>query len=95
MLEVENQGLRLDQPADVPVLTLFNQVHEIENNRGVRNYLKLLCVDRRNGKLLYERESKDGRPNLCDVQVDVEKWQVEVRSYIGCVKVTFAEQKTD
>jgi hypothetical protein len=92
--EIEKQALRLDQPSDVPVLTFFNFIQQLEGQQ-YRAYCSMLCLDTRNGRVLYSKESKDNRPNLFDVQADPEKSQVEIRSYIGNVKLTFTNDPED
>jgi len=91
---VERQAIKLNQPGELPVLTFFNQTHVLEG-QSYRPYSALLCLDKRNGRVLYSKESKEGHPNLLEIQADPEKSSVEVRTYMGTTKLTFTNEPDD
>jgi outer membrane protein assembly factor BamB len=88
---VEEQGLELDQYADVPLMVFFSQVQQLENNQ-FRMVTRLLVLDKRNGKLLHENESKDNRSGVFELNVDPDAWKVDVRSHLGAATFTFQQE---
>jgi outer membrane protein assembly factor BamB len=54
---MEGYGLPLDQASDLPVLTFIRREVEASNRGGRRGTLRILCIDRRDGRLLMERDN--------------------------------------
>jgi outer membrane protein assembly factor BamB/predicted negative regulator of RcsB-dependent stress response len=91
---VDKQGIRLGQPADVPVLTFFTQGNVLEGNQ-YRGYAALLCLDKRNGRVLHSKESKNHHPQFFETDVDLAKSIVDLRTPLGPVKLTFTDEAED
>lgn len=55
---IENFGLRLQQPAEIPVLVFLRQVIPTQGNRqaSASRWSSLLCVDKRDGRVLFEQD---------------------------------------
>ena len=51
---IEGYGLPLDQPREVPVLAFVRQVSRTDNRSRRRLELGLLCIDKRDGRLIVE-----------------------------------------
>ncbi len=52
-VELKDQGLLLNQPSRLPVLTFINQSYVQKPNGEGRSSVSLLCVDKRSGRTLY------------------------------------------
>ena len=95
---VENQGVEVDQLAEIPVFVFFTHTQEIVNNRAVQS-TSMACVDRRTGKDLGEvtpdRATNAGNAAMYDVVVDPEKWTIDVRSTVGSLKLTYDGDRRD
>jgi hypothetical protein len=88
---VDKQGIRLGQPAELPVLTFFVQGNVLEGNQ-YRGYSAVLCLDKRNGRVLHGKESKNQNGQFFETQVDLEKSIVDLRTPLGPVKMTFTDE---
>lgn len=88
---VDKQGIRMGQPAELPVLTFFIQGNVLEGNQ-YRGHAALLCLDRRDGRVLHSKESKNQHPQFFETQVDLEKSLIELRTPLGPVKMTFTDE---
>lgn len=53
---IENYGMPLDQAHGLPVLVFLRQEMDERSRSGRRGQLTLLCIDRRDGRLLLERD---------------------------------------
>jgi outer membrane protein assembly factor BamB len=51
---VDQQGLLLGQPSELPVLTFIRNIQTIAMNRNRQMYGSVLCLDKRSGRLVYE-----------------------------------------
>jgi outer membrane protein assembly factor BamB len=88
--KVEEQGMRIDQPSNLPVLVLFNSTYRVEGN-STRTQSKLLCLDKRSGEVLFEKNVKDYRGHQHILEVNPVHRQVVFHSVLGTIKLTFAE----
>jgi hypothetical protein len=87
-IEVADQGLRPDQPADLPVLTFLTTGQKMVGDDS-RSYSQLLCVDKRTGRTLHRKEIDDNCSVLYEIRSDPGKGRVELRTALGTVKFTF------
>jgi len=59
---IEDHAFWLDQPAELPVLVLCNRLQRRDGNRVIYQ-MKLACLDKRNGRMLYEAEQSRSASN--------------------------------
>jgi hypothetical protein len=91
---VDKQGIRMGQPAELPVLTFFIQGNVLEG-QTYRGHAALLCLDKRDGRVLHGKESKNHHPQFFETQIDLEKSIVDLRTPLGPVKMTFTGEAPD
>ena len=91
---VDKQGIRVGQPAELPVLTFFVQGNVLEGNQ-YRGYAALACLDKRTGRVLHTKESKNHHAQFFETQVDLEKSVIDLRTPLGPVKMTFTDEAED
>ena len=91
---VDKQGIRMGQPTELPVLTFFVQGNVMEGNQ-YRGYAAVLCLDKRNGRVLHSKDSKNHFNQFFETQVDLEKSVVDLRTPLGPVKMTFTDEADD
>jgi outer membrane protein assembly factor BamB len=92
--QVKDYNLRLDQPPESPVLVLSATLQVIEQ-RGAHMAGKLLCLNRRNGKMLYETEMNNPQWQWMPYtpQVDPRKHTVDLCHQQGSVQLTFTDER--
>jgi len=77
--EIDNQRMRLHQPADLPILVFRNQRYQREG-RTSRTFHSHLVLDSRDGRELHKNENNRSSHFLYQTKVDLEKATVEVLS---------------
>jgi outer membrane protein assembly factor BamB len=78
-IKISQQGLLLSQPRDLPVLALLRQVTKPGpiNSRDPR--LSVLCIDKRTGKVVYDREDLPGTTvSACSFAADPAEQRVTI-----------------
>ena len=91
---VQRQAVKINQPAEVPVLALLNQVQLMENNQ-YRVYMAMQCLDKRTGEELYSSNSRDHHSNVYEMTCNPEAGSVEIQTMLGHVKITYSDQPSD
>ncbi|HUT10720.1 MAG TPA: PQQ-binding-like beta-propeller repeat protein [Thermoguttaceae bacterium] len=86
--DVSDQALDVDQPAELPVLFFFGGFQKQEEDR-ITSLMSMLCLDKRSGKVLHRKESTGGGASTYQIQADPEEHRIEIRSYLGTVKLSF------
>jgi len=86
--DVTDQALDVGQPAGLPVLLFFGSFQKQQGTR-ITSRLSMLCLDKRSGKVLHRKESTGGGASAYRIQADPEKHRIEVRNYLGTLKLTF------
>jgi outer membrane protein assembly factor BamB len=70
---VEHFGLPLDQPAQLPLLTLMRNISP-ENNGGSRSWkTEVLCLDKRDGRSIFRKDDISGQTQVFHLQGDIEQ----------------------
>jgi hypothetical protein len=89
-VQIQNQHLLLDQPELIPVLTFACQEFSRGNN-GARNQVSIVCLDKRNGRKIYD--GKVGNiPSAFDMVADPKQHTVELRMQQQTVAMTFTDK---
>ena len=89
-VDVQDQALRLDQPSGLPLLVFANRTRKKVENR-YHTTVKLLCLDKRNGRILHRQTASSSRPATYEIQAEPEGRRIEIRSYLGTARLTFTE----
>lgn len=89
---IERYGLPMDQPADVPVLTFLRHINK--TGRGVPNTTQasLLCLDRRDGRILFAKDDVPQTAQLYSIVGDPEKQTVSVQLPARIFSITFTKE---
>jgi len=93
-IDVADQGLRLDQPADLPVLTFVGS-GQMMTGDDVHGYSRLLCLDRRSGRVLHTKSTSDNVPTFFEIRSDPQKGRVEIHTYLAAITFTFTEESAN
>jgi hypothetical protein len=91
---LENQFLWTDQPARLPILSFGSQCYEQGPPGQNRQKISLLCIDKRNGRAVYQQEFTN-YVSLLDVVGDAEKKTVDLtmqRNGVQTVRLTFTDK---
>ncbi|MEX0978583.1 MAG: hypothetical protein WDZ48_07015, partial [Pirellulales bacterium] len=65
---VTQHGLLLSQPRDLPALVLVRQVHRSAASSSRDPKLSVMCIDKRSGKIVYQRDDLPGTTvPICDL----------------------------
>ncbi|MFZ5828857.1 MAG: PQQ-binding-like beta-propeller repeat protein [Planctomycetota bacterium] len=86
--EVEGLGFGADLPPDLPVLVLYHAGFVRENNRQ-RLFSRLLCLDRRTGRMLHEAENNRQAAQGVDVVGDPDNNAVDVSTFFARLRFVF------
>jgi len=93
MIEVNRQGLMLDQPAALPVLVFAARVYEkkaVAQPRG-NTYYPVLIIDKRNGRTVHE-ESVTKHISGFDLSGDLESHRVVIKHIQSTIELTMTDQ---
>jgi outer membrane protein assembly factor BamB len=88
---IENQCLLLDQPARLPILTFACNLYEQKRNGQGQQKMRLLAVDKRNGRTVCKREFVN-RTGALDITGDVEKRTVDLAMQREAIRLTFTDK---
>jgi len=87
--DLEHQSMRVDQPAEVPVLTFFGRVAQ-RQGKSYRTVTRILCLDRRNGKVLHQEKSDKNHSNFYELHADPDQGRLEIRTYTQTIRFRFS-----
>jgi hypothetical protein len=89
---IEDQYFLVNQPVRLPLLTLACQRYEQRaNNAPMTSKTRLLCIDKRTGRKLYQGENSHPTSTL-EVVGNPEKKTVELRMQNDLVTLTFTDK---
>ncbi len=86
--DVAEHALNVDQPAGLPVLTFSGTFQKHEKNRYTTE-MRMLCLDMRTGKVIHEKTKTGGHIQNCQFTADPKKGTLDIRNYMGTVKLKF------
>jgi len=89
--EVEGQAMRVDQPSELPVLAFCSRVRKRVGTSS-RYVCKILCLDKRNGRELFNREFNKSTNNVYEIHADPDNRQVELRTHLGKLELKFTDE---
>jgi len=70
-VRLAGQSLSLDVPSELPVLVFTRTVAGITSGRPIQPHSSVLCIDKRNGRLVYEDENLPQLANIVEVSGDL------------------------
>ncbi|MES1262151.1 MAG: PQQ-binding-like beta-propeller repeat protein, partial [Acidobacteriota bacterium] len=90
---VERQALDPNQPSSLPILTFAAQILPApRNGTGVPPRFSLLCIDKRNGRVVFNEEQANEPLYYIDFAADVEQHQLELKTFRSTVRLTFTDK---
>lgn len=93
---VERQSLDPSQPLEWPVLTFASHLFEPRRaGNGVDHRFFLLCLDKRNGRILHEESRTDEPLHFIEYLADLEARQLELRFFQSSVVLQFTDKPRD
>ncbi len=90
-LKIEKQIMLIDQPAALPVVLFGCQEYHQQPNGQGKWKPRILCVDKRSGRVVYQGEFNDYF-GLFDVACDVEKKTVTLTTQVDTVTLTYTDK---
>ncbi len=87
--QLEQQSIRMGQPANVPVLTFFSRVRQREGNKYTTT-TEIVCIDKRTGKILHQEKTNGSRPDVYEVLAKPDQGRVEIRTHTGTIRFQFS-----
>ena len=83
---IEQHTLSFDQPAELPALTFFQQL------RGNPVQAGLLCIDKRDGRILYQSSEQPGAILSLDIGGDLATQTMTIATQMKVVTLRFTEE---
>jgi outer membrane protein assembly factor BamB len=91
--EVYRQGIDLNQPAELPVLTFVCHFQLQRNNLpGLRTFFGLTCLDKRNGRIVFDNREFDEQLLYVDYSADHDLKQVDLRLFRSIMRLNFTDK---
>ncbi|MCA9225056.1 MAG: PQQ-binding-like beta-propeller repeat protein, partial [Planctomycetales bacterium] len=84
----------LDQPVESPVLLFGRMIRTNPQNGSRNNYVSVLAIDRRDGRVLVSEDEIPGGANFADIQVDPQQRKVTLNLQVRAFTFTFTDQPT-
>lgn len=86
--KVENQAIQLRQLPELPVLAMAVRTQRRQGN-SFTNESEILCLDKRNGRVVFQESLKNEQINGFDVEASPENKTMEIKLTQSVVKLTF------
>jgi hypothetical protein len=83
-VKIEAQGFPSYQPADLPILTFVKQVGRLKTS--------VLCIDKRDGRTVYQANNAGDLTNFFRVVGDAKKKTVDLMNWASIVTLTFTDK---
>ena len=90
---IDKQGLPLEQPSEVPIITMASRIYERKAPRtgSTAPYTSVFCLDKRNGQIAY-KDRFEGHIGVIESVADPVKHTVELKLQNKGVVLTFTDQ---
>jgi outer membrane protein assembly factor BamB len=88
---INRQFMLLNQPARLPVLSFASQLYEQNNDGSVQQFLSLMVIDKRNGRVAYKKAMTNSM-GLIEVSGDAGKKTVDLTTQRETIRLTFTDQ---
>ncbi len=88
---VENQAIALWQNSHLPILVFAAQIHE----RGAPQRCQLMCLDKRNGRIVYQKKFERERVRGYETEADRDNAEVVLKLDQSQVKLRFTDKPWD
>ena len=92
--QIDRQGIDLHQPGNLPVLTFVCHFAPAKKNvPGLDNRFGLTCLDKRNGRLVFDNRNFDEQQFLfIEYSADIEQKQLDLRLLRSVLRLTFTDK---
>ncbi|MBL9122688.1 MAG: PQQ-binding-like beta-propeller repeat protein [Planctomycetaceae bacterium] len=90
---IDKQGLALEQPAELPIITLASRIYERRAPRtgSTAPYTSILCLDKRSGQIAY-KDRFEGHIGVLESVADPAKHTIELKLQNKGVVLTFTDK---
>jgi hypothetical protein len=91
--QIDRQGIDLHQPANLPVLTFVSHFTQAKKTvPGLDSSYALTCLDKRNGRLIYDNREFDEHLLFVEYAADIEQKQLDLRLFRSVLRLTFTDK---
>lgn len=91
--EVYRQGIDLNQPAELPVLTFLCHYSLPKSNQpGLRSFFGLTCLDKRNGRLVVDNREFDEQLLFVEYSADSDQKQIDLRLFRSILRLNLTDK---
>ena len=91
--QIDRQGIDLHQPGNLPVLTFVSHFALAKKNvPGLDSHFGLTCLDKRNGRLVFDNRDFDEQLLFVEYAADIEQKQLELRLFRSVLRLTFTDK---
>jgi outer membrane protein assembly factor BamB len=92
--QIDRQGIDLlHQPANLPVLTFVSHFAQAKKSvPGLDSSFALTCLDKRNGRLIYDKRDFDEHLLFVEYAADIEQKQLDLRLFRSVLRLTFTDK---
>jgi tetratricopeptide (TPR) repeat protein len=90
---IEKQGLALEQPSELPIVTLASRIYERRAPRtgSTAPFTSIMCLDKRTGRIVHN-ERFEGHIGVLESVADPVQHSIELKLQNKGVKLTFTDQ---
>lgn len=89
---IERFGFPVDQPSEVPLLFFMRQLRESNSRSRVATKTSILCLDRRDGRIVYENDAIPTQTYTYDILADRVKNSVTVAVASRLITIDLTDQ---
>ena len=91
--QMDRHGIDLHQPVNLPVLTFVSHFALAKKNSpAMESRYALTCLDKRNGRLVFDDRNFDEQILFVDYAADVEQKQLDLRLFRSVLRLTFTDK---
>ena len=91
--QIDRQGIDLHQPGNLPVLTFVSHFALAKKNvPGLDSHFGLTCLDKRNGRLVFDNRDFDEQLLFVEYAADIEQKQLDLRMFRSVLRLTFTDK---
>ena len=89
---IENQGVNPFQSGDLPIIVFARMRMESRGNRGMSQMASLLCIDSRNGRVLFDQSISDDQFLTLAPQPVLDQQRLEFRLSRSTLELEFTNK---
>lgn len=95
-LPIDKQGLALEQPAELPIISLASRIYERRAPRTTSTapFTSIVCIDTRTGRIAFQ-DRFEGHIGVFETVADIGKQAIELKLQNRSVRLSFTDQPVD